>query len=203
MKQELSGEMEERIIAAATRSFVRKGSSGTSMQDIADEAGITRTSLNYYFRSKDKLFELVFDKVTQLVIPGFISILKSDLHIYEKFRKIIDVYFDMLTENPDFPMFFLHEVSVEPELLISIFIEKGLRPQDLKSLIKREMDAGNLRKTEPENIIMNLLGLIIFPFVAKPLLKDMIFNRDAEATAEFLLQRREYLKEYFIDSVKP
>ena len=51
---------EERILAAAKKVFTTKGMAGARMQDIADEAVINKALVHYYFRDKDKMFEVVF-----------------------------------------------------------------------------------------------------------------------------------------------
>jgi len=202
MSNELSGEMEKRITEAATRVFIKKGSAGASMQDIADEAGINRTLLNYYFRNKEKLFELVFAKVTECFLPGFISTMRSSMDIFDKFRGIIDIYFDLLLENPLFPIFIIHEISADPSLLIKLMKQKGLNPDQISQTIQDEMKSGKIKDTDPRNLMVNLLGLIIFPFAARPLIEGLLFHNNSGYTMEFIENRREYLKEYFIESIR-
>ncbi len=74
---QLSNQAELKILDAAEKVFFTKGKDGASMQEIADEAGITRTSLNYYYRSKDKLFEAVFRNALSRFIPQLAELMQS------------------------------------------------------------------------------------------------------------------------------
>ncbi|MCK4920003.1 MAG: TetR/AcrR family transcriptional regulator [Bacteroidales bacterium] len=124
----LSTEMEKNIIEAATRIFVKWGKKGASMQLIADEAGINRTLLNYYFRSKEKLFINVFDRVFCNLIKQASDILESDIDIIEKLSSFIDIYISGLLNNPYIPVFILNELNTNPEHLVRIFKSSGIKP---------------------------------------------------------------------------
>ncbi len=197
----ISGKMESRIIDSATKVFVRKGYAATSMQDIATEAGINRPSLNYYFRTKDKLFQLVFEKVSQIFIPALMEVIDSKIRIQEKFTRIIDIYFNLLSDNPLFPIFILHEIQVNPELLIKNLQKKGLNPHKFILEIEDAMENGILKKANPNNILVNLISLIFFPFIAKPIFEGLFFDHEQAKTIAFINQRREYIKQYFLESI--
>ena len=202
MSQELNSDTENRIIDAATREFIRKGKAGTSMQDIAQEAGINRTLLNYYFRSKDKLFDHIFERVFGRFIPDLASEINAKVTIEEKLVRIIDRYYVILRESPYTVLFVLHEVSVEPARFISSIKQQGIQPSILLGEIGSAMDEGRLKKADPRQIFVNLLGLIIFPFAARTLIEGMLFSNDHEAFNRFIEERKEYIKTYFIESIK-
>jgi TetR/AcrR family transcriptional regulator len=198
----LSQEMEEHILQSASRIFVLKGKAGTSMQDIAEEAGINRTLLNYYFRSKDNLFERVFSTVFLRFIPEIVNTLKADIPVEKRLGNLIDYYFTMLLENPVIPLFILQELTTNPEKFISTLKSRGLNANMVLQSLEKEMEIGNIRKTDPREIMVNLMSLIIFPFAARKIIEDMIFLGDKEAFNSFILKRKESLKENFIKSLK-
>jgi TetR/AcrR family transcriptional regulator len=202
-EKELSLEMEAKILKAATVTFIRKGKAGASMQDIANEAGINRTLLNYYFRSKDKLFEKVFAKVFLQFIPAIIEKLNSGKSILNRLEDIIDYYFYILTENPAIPIFIIQEIATNPNRFVSNIKEKGLNPSVFLSTLKIEMDNGNLKQMDPRMLMVNLLSLIIFPFAARPIIEGLIFEGNKEEFALFIEERKEYLKINFIETIKP
>ena len=202
MKNELTSETEARIIKAATKVFVKKGRAGTSMQDIADEARINRTLLNYYFRSKDKLFNLVFEDAFMRFIPEIVRVLQSDLPLENKFIRFIDHYSNVLRDNPLIPAFILHELNTNPERLVENIKSRGAEPEIILAQIRQEMEQGHIRKTDPRQLMVNLLSLLIFPFAAKPVLKGMFLKDDEQEYIRFLDERKEFLKEYFINSIK-
>ncbi len=59
-KKSGKSDTEEQILKAARKLFENKGFNGARMQEIADEAGINKSLLHYYFRSKEGLFDQIF-----------------------------------------------------------------------------------------------------------------------------------------------
>ena len=198
----LSIEMEAKILKAATSIFIKKGKAGASMQDIADEAGINRTLLNYYFRSKNKLFEQVFDKVFLQFIPAIIERLNSAKPIVDRLEDIIDYYFYLLTENPFIPVFIFQEIATNPDRMIDSIRGKGLNPSVFLSRLQLEMNNGNLKQMDPKMLMINLLSLIIFPFAARPIIEGLIFEGNKDEFDRFIKVRKEYLKKSFIETIK-
>ena len=201
--KELSLEMEKKILKAATSVFIHKGKAGASMQDIAVEAGINRPLLNYYFRSKDKLFEEVFSEVLLEFIPGILKKLNSDKPVIIRIEDVIDFYFHILIENPHIPVFILQELSANPQRLVRNIREKGLDPSFFLTVLSGEMEQGNLRRMDPRTLIVNLLSLVIFPFAAAPLIEGLLFKGSRKDYQHFLEERRSDLKKNFIESIKP
>ena len=111
----LHTETEEKIISSAEKMFYQKGKAGTSMQDIADDAGINRTLLNYYFRSKDQLFEAVFRKAMGSFVPRLAAILNTDISFEDYVPVMVETIIDAMLENPQIPIFVLQELSSNPE----------------------------------------------------------------------------------------
>jgi len=202
-KESLSTEMEGRIIQAATTVFVKWGRKASSMQLIADEAGINRTLLNYYFRSKDKLFNIVFESVFSELIGQALKILDSDMDIIDKLDRFIDVYITGLLSNPYIPVFILNELNTNPEHLVGLFKSTGLKPIKLKEDLLKAMDEGRIIKTDPVHLIVNLISMIAFPLAAKPLISGMILSDSEINFDDFMKERIPKLKEYFINSIIP
>jgi AcrR family transcriptional regulator len=199
----LSLEMEGKILNSATSVFIKKGKAGASMQDIAVEAGINRTLLNYYFRSKDKLFEQVFSQVFLSFVPVIIEKINSKKPIIKRMEDVMDYYFLVLIDNPLIPVFILQELASNPARLVRIMREKGINPEIFISILSNEMVKGHLRKMDPRAVIINLLSLVIFPFAARPVIEGLIFNGDKKEYLRFLHKRKTNLKKSFIDSIKP
>jgi len=157
---------EEKIKEAARKVFLKKGYAAARTRDIAEEAGINLALLNYYFRSKEKLFELVMvEKMQKLlgVIAGTINDESTSLE--EKLQLIASHYIDMLTANPDLPLFVLSELRSGSEHLIKRFQFGGmlLKSSFFKQLQEKRPDIN------PLQLVLTLLGNLLFPFVAKPI----------------------------------
>lgn len=120
---------ERRILEAAAKVFMLRGKLGASMQDIADEAGINRTLLHYYFRNKDKLFDTVFDKLFAQVFPAIAHIMSSERPFLEKIELFIEAYSNLLQENPYLPVFIIQEITLNPERLAGVIKDMGLNSE--------------------------------------------------------------------------
>lgn len=158
---------EEKIKEAARVVFLKKGYNATRTRDIAEAAGLNLALLNYYFRSKEKLFELVMMEKFQKFFGVIFPILNDPASSLDKKVDVIaNNYIDMLLENPDLPIFVLSEIRNNPERFASqVQLKKILmESQFVKQLHEKRPDLN------PLQVIISLLGLTVMPFLAKPLL---------------------------------
>lgn len=201
MNESKKDNTEEKILVAAQSVFIKKGMDGSRMQEIADEAGINKALLHYYFRSKQKLFEAIFSKVFNQIFPDIKSLLYSELPVEEKIGIAIEKYIDLLLRNPYLPAFILKEVNRDPDFMASMIKKQGLNPIVLLALLEKEMEKGRIRKFSPRDLTINILSLSIFPFAARPLLQIMFFGNDKKAYREFLIRRKETVREFILNSI--
>ena len=192
---------EEKILNAAQTVFIKKGMDGSRMQEIADEAGINKSLLHYYFRTKQKLFEAIFKRVFKRTFPNIGEFMLSDLPIEEKLATFIEKYISLLMKNPFFPSFIIKEISRDPEFLATVIRSQGVNPNKLFEMFENEMEAGKIRRMDPRDLMINILALSIFPFVAKPLINIMFFESDKKAYNAFLKKRKESVKEFILNSI--
>ncbi|WP_428229539.1 TetR/AcrR family transcriptional regulator [Flavobacterium sp.] len=184
---------EEKIKEAARTVFTQKGYSATRTRDIAEEAGINLALLNYYFRSKEKLFELVMaEKVSKLfgVIAPIVNSEKTSLD--EKVALIVDAYITMLTQNPGLPLFVLSEIRNNPEHFGNRIQAGKLLTQSffVKQLTERRPDI------QPLHFIINILSMSIFPFIAKPVLESSGVMT-ADELGDFTEERKTLIVKWF------
>ena len=189
----LSTETEEKIISSAEKLFYQKGKAGTSMQDIADDAGINRTLLNYYFRSKDQLFEAVFRNALASFVPNLAEMLHSDITFKDYVPRLIETIVDAMLENPQIPIFVLQELSSNPDRMPQIIKEMGLDPKVAVSKLESEQLKEFGDHMDPKQVILNLLSLCIFPFAARPVVTEILFNGDNDAYISAMKQRKQML----------
>jgi AcrR family transcriptional regulator len=162
---------EEKIKEAARVVFTSKGYAATKVRDIAAEANINLALVNYYFRSKEKLFDLIMAETIQKLFERIKPIINDgSTTVTEKIESIVDHYIDMLIENPDLPLFIVNEIMSGSNKL-PLMTDNGrmfLNSYFIKQI--RALQAGGKIKFHPINIMMNMLGMIVFPFLARPLL---------------------------------
>lgn len=179
---------EEKILAAARKVFTEKGYAATRTRDISEEAGINLALLNYYYRSKEKLFELVMlEKVEQLFGMLIPVIADATTDLQTKMEKAATVYIDTLSKTPDLPIFVLSEIQRKPGWLSSripvaqIFKDSSF----IKQLKEKRSDLN------PMHFLLNILGMSVFPFVARPVFLGAGIIKEKEYKA--MLEERKKL----------
>lgn len=194
---------EERILAAARNVFTTKGMAGARMQDIANEAGINKALLHYYFRDKDKLFEVVFMEEAQKFFPKINAIFNSDATLFEKIENFVNEYIDEMLENPYLPWFVLNEVNRDPDQFMYKIWGKDNLPKPAKFLgqIEKEVKKGTIKRIHPMHLLMNLLSMTIFPFVAKPMMIRNLRMNELQFR-QAMEERRIEIPKFIIDAIK-
>ncbi len=201
----LNTETEQKIISSAEKLFFQKGKAGSSMQDIADDAGINRTLLNYYFRSKDLLFEAVFKNAMSNFV-ALAAMLHSEMNFEEYVPAMIETIIDSLLENPQIPIFVLQELSSNPDRMPELMKKMGINPSLAISKMEEERRGGRIEGMDPRQLIMSILSLCIFPFAARPVVTEILYNGDNDLYIEAMKQRKQILpplvKQFMIKSTQ-
>ncbi len=161
---------EETILEAARKVFMQKGFAASRMCDIAKTARINQALLHYYFRTKDKLFAMIFDQESQKFQSNIISILTSDLPFFEKLRRMVEAEIKKMRSAPYLPMFILNEMHSNPERQCAGPSESHARVYRVfRDLVEKEQAAGNILTVCPRQLFLSIMGLTMFPFLAQPM----------------------------------
>jgi TetR/AcrR family transcriptional regulator len=194
---------EQKVLEAARKVFTTKGMAGARMQDIADEAGINKAMLHYYFRDKDKLFETVFIEEAQKFFPKLNMIFQADMPLFEKIEKFVAEYIDEMVENPYLPWFVMNEINRDPDqFLYKIWGKENLpNPGKLLEQIEKEVKKGTIKRIDPLHLLMNLLSMTIFPFVAKPMMTRNLHLSDARFK-QAMEERKKEIPKFIIDAIR-
>ena len=194
---------EEIILQAARKVFVKKGMYGARMQDIADEARINKALLHYYFESKDKLFEKVFMEAAGHLFPKINEVFNSDISLFEKIERFCEEYIEGVMQNPYLPLFVMNEVNQDPEYFMKKVWGTKNKPEPSKFLrqIEEEVKKGTIKPISPLQLMMNLLSMTIFPFVAKPIFQ-MNLGLDEFQFRHVMEQRKKEIPKFIIDSIR-
>ena len=192
---------EEKILGAAKSVFVSKGMEGARMQEIADEAGINKALLHYYFRSKERLFEAIFAEIIKFAFPKVTRIVGSDEPIVHKIEQVIDAYIELLIEHPFIPGFIIKELNRDPSGLFKLVVKFGLNPQAIFDQMQIAMDRGEIIQMQPRHLAANIISMCIFPFAARPIISFILFKDDQKALEAFYAERAEVIKKFVIDAI--
>jgi AcrR family transcriptional regulator len=194
---------EEKILLAARKVFTSKGMAGARMQDIADEADINKAMLHYYFRDKDKLFEVIFMAEAQKFFPKINKIFESDVPLFEKIEQFVNEYIDEILENPYLPWFILNELNRDADQFLGRIWNMAHRPKPEKLLaqIEKEVKKGTIKRISPLHLLVNLLSMTIFPFIARPMLTRTI-SMDELQFRQMIEQRSTEIPKFIMDAIK-
>ncbi|MFM8347123.1 MAG: TetR/AcrR family transcriptional regulator [Bacteroidota bacterium] len=196
----------EKILRAATAVFVRKGFSGARMEEIARESGMNRALLHYYFDSKEHLFDIIFERHFMELQGGLGEILISKDSVEGKIRAIVHHFYRMIKANPQLPMFIIHELSVNPDRIVGMMRQAMVTPEHHAGTFMKQVEdegrAGTIRQVDPAHLLVSIIGMVIYPFLARPVLK-MILRRDDAGYEQFMESRPDFVIDTILTSLKP
>lgn len=168
---------EQHIKDTAKRIFFSEGKLHATTQDIADAAGVNRTLLNYYFRSRDILFEQVATEARMEMSREMDSVFTAQLEFKDKLEKLITVFMDQAMQYPYREMYVVTELNRSDRQVPE---EKKTRVQAFLKEISEEMDKGKIKKMDPRHFCMNLFALMAYPLITNCLNKSLYSIGDAE-----------------------
>jgi len=188
---------EERIKVAARKVFHQKGYAGTRTRDIAEEAGINHAMVNYYFRSKEKLFGIVMLETMTFFFKGVSTILNNEnTSLEEKIEQVVANYIDLLLEEPELPTFMFNEVRTNPEPFVANTpILQALEHSVLARQYAKAVAQGRITEPNLIHTVLNVISLVIFPFIAQPIFAALS-RTDKEAYKALMLERKKLIPQW-------
>lgn len=199
----LDSSTEDKIKAAAKTVFHKKGYSATRTRDIAEEANINLALLNYYFRSKENLFQVIMLETMQTFFKSLTDVFNdTNTSFEEKVELLAERYIDVLLANPEIPVFILNELRNQPEELLSkIDVKEILMKSEFLKQFQQNIIEKKIKQINPMHFIMNIMGMIVFPFIAKPMLKGLGDIGD-EQFSLLMQERKSLIPRWIIGALK-
>lgn len=197
---------EEDILNAAREIFLEKGFKETTMRDIANKANINMAMLHYYFRSKENLFQLVFDEALLLIYERLIQNLADDtIDIFGKIRMFICEYITLFDNNPLIAPFITSELIRNPEKLgekIKGLITPAVTFKLFSSQLEKEIEKGTVRPISTLSLLINILSLCTYQAIIKPIIPLVFPGIDVATNAEPNSSRKEEIANFIIHAIK-
>ena len=202
---------EQQILDAAHAVFVRHGTSGARMQDIAAEAGVNQALLHYYFRSKERLSEAVFRRAAAQLLPRVIEAMASELPIEDKVARVVETRARSPAARAVPARLHHQRAAPSPRARAPAAVGRhGMTPEDVRpevvTRLREQLDAGvrdgRFRPIAPDQFIVNLFSLCIFPFAARPMLMALL-GLDQPGFERFIGQRRDQLTAFVLGAMRP
>lgn len=197
-------ETRERILDAAHAVFLRNGTANSRTQEIADEAGVNKALVHYYFGTKAALADAIFERALGSLMPRIFGILADPARsIEEKVPAIVREQIDFQSARPYFAGYLVSELHAEPERITRLMARGGTVPLDVvRRQLREGVRGGKFRRLSAEQFVANLMGLLIFPFAIRPALCELL-SLDAAGWRAFLEERRRILPDFFMAGLRP
>jgi len=192
-----------KILHSAREIFMAKGMEGARMQEIADHAGINKALLHYYFRNKESLFHAVFGQAILELLPALTEVFRSDKPLLEKIPEFFNLHINFILANPMLPQFVISEVARNPEMILNGFkaiMEEGLITK-FAGDVRKSIENGEIQPVDPLQLIINLISLSVFPFLAKPLVTKLFDINDSQFE-QFISERKTEVSKFVINALK-
>lgn len=194
---------EEKIKAAARTVFHKKGFAATRTRDIAEAANLNLALLNYYFHSKQKLFELIMVETLQGFYQDMGMVFNDETtELEEKIQLVCEKYIDLMIAEPQMPVFIMSEIrSHGAELLKKLPFADSILQSTFIRQYKQAVRHKRVKEPNPLHFLMNLTGLVVFPFINSPIIKkigklnDRQFNR-------LMQERKKLIPAWISDIIK-
>lgn len=194
----------ERILDAAHTVFLRYGTAGARTQDIADAAGVNKALLHYYYGTKQALADAVFAREMQAFFPRIAAIMGDEaMPIADKVQAFVREQLDFHTARPYLAPYLAAELHADPTRLSTVMRRQGTPPLDV---LDRQLQAaarrGDIRAIAARHFVLNLMGMVVLPFVLRPVVQTML-GVPRDGFAEFIEERRQQIPEFFLAGLRP
>lgn len=194
---------EEKIFEAATEVFLAKGMDGARMQDIANHAGINKALLHYYFRTKDRLFNAVFEMIARKMLRKFAPVFDENFSFEDKIRFFFKEHISFLQENPALPGFIINEINRNPSR-----IKKILKNVDIKNLWsilekqhREEFKKYNITEDSIPQLLTTIVSISVFPFAARGIIEGVFENIGLDFD-KYIEERKEFAAQFVLRALK-
>lgn len=175
MTKPLDTNTETKIKTAARVVFHKKGFAAARTRDIAKQANMNLALLNYYFKSKEKLFELIMLETLSSFFQTMGIVFNDETTTLEKKIELVtEHYIDLITEEPGIPLFIMTEIRNHGAMILKKLpgVNMILQSAFIKQY-KQAAKKGEVTEPDPLHFLMNMMGLILFPFISNPMIKKI------------------------------
>ncbi|HEY5750147.1 MAG TPA: TetR/AcrR family transcriptional regulator [Chryseolinea sp.] len=183
----------EAVIKEKAKSlFFQKGFLNATTQEIADEAGVNRALIHYYFRSREQLMDTLLEEAVNEKRAKARAVLSSALPFREKISLFIDIVVEYGLKYPYLENFIITETARNPEK-VKVLCQTKVKSSDLiRKDLEEEIASGRLLPITAEHFVINLISLCNYPLLAKTVLQNMHGMSDT-AYRKFLQDRKEII----------
>ena len=198
--------VEEKIINAAREIFFEKGYSGATMRDIASKAEVNLALLHYYYRTKEKIFEIVLNQAFAILFKQLNKAFLSDVDVFCKIELMVESYISVGIKHPQLPGFVMHELEVNKKLVQPLILQYKEEQNANKNLsifyadVQNAIDSKVIKPLNIDSLFIDILSLSLFPFMAKNFLSGIVLDKNKYS--HFIKERSKYVSGFIISSIR-
>lgn len=198
--------VEEKIINAAREIFFEKGYSGATMRDIASKAEVNLALLHYYYRTKEKIFEIVLNQAFAILFKQLNKAFLSDVDVFCKIELMVESYISVGIKHPQLPGFVMHELEVNKKLVQPLILQYKEEQNANKNLsifyadVQNAIDSKVIKPINIDSLFIDILSLSLFPFMAKNFLSVIVLDKNKYS--HFIKERSKYVSGFIISSIR-
>lgn len=197
---------QDRILKVAEELFLERGFASSTTVEIARRAGCNQALVHYYFRSKELLFQIIFENKLKLFASTFFTIDQQDGTFFEKLERKIGAHFDILVDNPRLPFMLLNEISTNPKRISRYRDRLETIPAHVVAKFKADLETeiakGTIRPIKLVDFLLNIIALNAVTFLSIPILISGFGVNELEIN-EYLSTRRAEVIRTVIGSLRP
>lgn len=197
--------MEKKILESAKELFLQNGYEAVSTTQVAKKAGCNQALVHYYYRTKQKLFKIIFQEEIERMFMRLKEIPQDDISIEDFISKVIDTQLEFMKENKNAPLFLIGELRNNPEILellpenMSQYSKEILNR--MRAFIKLKQSKGELQAIDVEDLLLDILSLNVFPIMTQSFFLK-VWGMQPQEQDIFLERRKEHIKKVILASIK-
>jgi len=205
-EEKLNQPTEQAILEAAEKLFLEKGFEATSTTQIAKEVGCNQALIHYYFRTKDNLFNTIFEQKFRLFFQQLFNIEGvQSMGFEEKIRHLIISHFALLENNPQIPLLIIRELSRKPEQVALLREKLRELPEKLFAALnddlQAEIKAGRVRPVSLIDIMIPAISMNVALFVMMPVV-EQVMQMDEGQKKNLIEHRRNANVDFILHSIR-
>jgi TetR/AcrR family transcriptional regulator len=198
----------DKILEVAEALFARRGFAGVGMREVAEAAGLGKSSLFHHFRSKVQLYLAVLERVLGRLDDRQTTVLSQSLPPAEKLDRWMDVTIDTFAEQPASARLLLRALFEEDEFDGADWPEGQAVDRRLSSvlegvarLLNEGMKVGAFRSASTPHVLQTLIGAAIYHFASGELGEAMLGG--PMLSAEAVRARKAEMKAFMHHGLAP
>ena len=191
------------ILDSAERLFVEKGYDATSVQDIAERADFSRTSIYQYFSNKEEIYLCILERYTDLLTERVLTATADSVPVPDKIRAFLEEIRKISREKSNFfELYFIQRHQVEPRLSTELRAQLNAKRRELENVF-RDFYRQGIERGEVRNINVKDASNLFFAQIAGMMLLHEYYGDEFDVTLDQHLDQSLQLYLEFVDRMEP